>query len=264
MLDHTDAEGIALRAALTEAGHDPSQIVSLARNPSSVLGYLEVHIEQGPVLLEQGLPLGVVSAINGSCRYALSLEGTASHAGTTPMSLRRDAAACAAEIVLMVERRCSRSAGLVGTVGQLNVPRGSVNVIAGSCDLSLDIRAPDDHTRDHAVTDVLHEIDSICQRRDIDVTITKLMQAAAAPCAAGLTRHLSSALTEHGIPVFSLPSGAGHDAMMMARVTDIAMLFVRCGNGGISHNPLETMTADDAEIAAAVVQRFLLNLADQN
>ena len=257
LLDALDADGVSLRAALEAAGHDPAAIPAIARARAGLLGFVEVHIEQGPVLLERGLPLGVVSAIAGSSRYLVELSGAAGHAGTTPMHLRRDAAAAAAEIVLLVERRCSGQGALVGTVGQLEVPGGSVNVIPGACRLSLDIRAGDDALRLGAVDDILAGVKTICARRGIEHRLCKLLEVDAVPCAPRLMDALGGAIERAGLARFDLPSGAGHDAMRMAQLTDVAMLFVRCGNGGISHNPLETMSADDAEIAARVLLDFL-------
>jgi allantoate deiminase/N-carbamoyl-L-amino-acid hydrolase len=249
-----------MRAALQGAGHDPADIAAIVRDPATLLGFVEVHIEQGPVLLDRGLPLGVVTAIAGSSRYLVELDGVASHAGTTPMGMRKDAAAAAAEIVLLVERRCSAAETLVGTVGQLEVPGGSVNVVPGRCKLSLDIRAADDAVRRAAVDDVLAEISAICERRQVGLRVLKLLEAEAAPCAPRLMDQLGAAVERAGLPRFELPSGAGHDAMQMAAITDVAMLFTRCGNGGISHNPLETMTADDAEVAGQVLLDFLRHL----
>jgi hydantoinase/carbamoylase family amidase len=260
LLDQQDADSITMREALQSAGHDPANIAAIARDPATLLGFVEVHIEQGPVLLERGLPLGVVTAIAGSSRYLLELDGVASHAGTTPMGMRKDAAAAAAEIVLLVERRCSEAPSLVGTVGQLDVPGGSVNVVPGRCRLSLDIRAADDAVRLAAVDDVLAEINAICERRQVGLRVSKLLEAEAAPCAPRLMDRLGAAVERAGLPRFDLPSGAGHDAMQMAAITDVAMLFTRCGNGGISHNPLETMTADDAEIAGQVLLDFLRHI----
>ncbi|MBQ5947149.1 allantoate amidohydrolase [Massilia sp. ST3] len=261
LLEQEDADGVSMRAALAAAGHDLAAIPAIARDPASLLGFVEVHIEQGPVLLERGLPLGVVTAIAGSSRYLVELAGVASHAGTTPMGMRRDAAAAAAEIVLLVEQRCAGRGALVGTVGQLEVPAGSVNVVPGACRLSLDIRAPDDAQRLAAVDDILAGISAICARRGIEERLWKLVEAEAVPCAPRLMDGLGEALVRAGLPRFDLPSGAGHDAMRMAQVTEVAMLFTRCGNGGISHNPLETMTADDAEIAGQVLLDFLRRLA---
>ncbi|QJD94171.1 allantoate amidohydrolase [Duganella dendranthematis] len=262
LLDQTDADGVSMRDALLAAGHDVARIPDIARNPSDLLGFVEVHIEQGPVLLERDLPLGVVTAIAGSSRYLLELTGLASHAGTTPMNMRKDAAAAAAEIVLLVEQRCAQAPSLVGTVGQLQVPNGSVNVIPGACKLSLDIRAADDAVRLAAVKDVMDGIAAICARRQIEFTLQPLLNASAAPCAPRLMQQFGDAIERAGLPRFDLLSGAGHDAMAMAAITDVAMLFTRCGNGGISHNPLETMTADDADIAARVLLDFLRSYRD--
>ena len=257
LLDKADADGVTMRQALTDAGHDPAAIPSIARDPAQLLGFVEVHIEQGPVLLEQGLAAGVVTAIAGSSRYLVELTGLASHAGTTPMNMRRDAAAAAAEIVLMVEQRCGKAPSLVGTVGQLEVPSGSVNVIPGHCKLSLDIRAADDVVRLAAVKDILDSIGAICAKRQVEAKVEQIVSASAAPCAPWLMDQLGAAVKRAGLPRYDLASGAGHDAMAMAKITDVAMLFTRCGNGGISHNRLETMTADDAELAAQVMLDFL-------
>jgi allantoate deiminase/N-carbamoyl-L-amino-acid hydrolase len=259
LLDKTDDDGITMRAALQDAGHEVDDLAALARDPADLLGFVEVHIEQGPVLLERGLPVGIVNSIAGSCRYLIELTGVASHAGTTPMQMRKDAAAAAAEIILFVEKRCATAPSLVGTVGQLDVPGGSVNVIPGLCRLSLDVRAADDATRDAAVADILREIDAICSRRDIECKRDLTMAAPAVPCAPRLMDQLSASARRAGVAPFELSSGAGHDAMKIAAITDVAMLFTRCGNGGISHNPLETMTADDAEISAQILLDFLRN-----
>lgn len=257
LLEQRDVEGVTMRDAITAAGFDPARIPQIARRREDLLGFVEVHIEQGPVLLERGLALGVVTAIAGSSRFLVELTGVASHAGTTPMTMRRDAAAAAAEIVLLVERRCGGSESLVGTVGQLEVPGGSVNVIPGRCALSLDIRAASDVVRLAAVKDVLDGIGEIAARRGVDASVRQIVSANAAPCAPWLMDQLGEAVQRSGLPRFDLLSGAGHDAMAMAAITEVAMLFTRCGNGGISHNPLETMTADDAEIAGQVLLDFL-------
>ncbi|MFC5475881.1 allantoate amidohydrolase [Paraherbaspirillum soli] len=259
LLNNTDRDGITMREALQSAGHDVAAIPAIARNPADLLGYVEVHIEQGPVLLQRDLPAGIVTSIAGSCRYMVQLKGVASHSGTTPMAMRKDAAVAAAEILLYVEQRCAQDqrASLVGTVGQLQVPNGSTNVIPGACIFSLDIRAADDAVRDAAVFDVLQHIESVCQRRCIEASVEKMVSAPAAPCAPWLMEQLAAAAERAGVQPFKLTSGAGHDAMTIAKITDVAMLFTRCGNGGISHNPLETMTADDAEVSAQILLDFL-------
>jgi OHCU decarboxylase len=265
LLDITDKDGVSMRAAITQAGHDVNAIPQIARNPADILGYVEVHIEQGPVLLQHDLPVGIVTSIAGSSRYQVELRGVASHSGTTPMSMRKDAAAAAAEIILYVEQRCAQDqhASLVGTVGQLQVPNGSTNVIPGRCVFSLDIRAAVDAIRDAAVADILQHIASVCTRRNIDYKAEQTVAAPAAPCAPWLMKQLSAATERAGVRPFQLASGAGHDAMTIAKMTDVAMLFTRCGNGGISHNPLETMTADDAEVSAQILLDFLRNFKEQ-
>jgi len=261
LLDLRDRDGQLLRDVLTDADHDVNAIADIARDPSDLLGFVEVHIEQGPVLLERGLPVGVVTSIAGSKRYLVELKGVASHAGTTPMPMRKDAAAAAAEIILYVEQRCAQDqdSALVGTVGQLQVPNGSTNVIPGACTLSLDIRAANNAARDAAVDDILAHIEKVCEKRHITCQVEQTVAADCAPCAPRLMAQLAAAVERNGIPAFHLASGAGHDAMLMARVTDVAMLFTRCGNGGISHNPLETMTDDDADLSARILLSFLRN-----
>lgn len=259
LLHRTDAAGVTLAEALRGAGHDPAQIPALARDPAQLLGFLEVHIEQGPVLLEERLALGVVTAIAGSRRMRVTVGGQAGHAGTVPMAHRRDAAAGAAEMVLAVERLCSGSAGLVGTVGRLEVPDGAVNVVPGRCELSIDIRAPSDALRDAAVEAVLAELAAIAARRGLRVAHEEIVRADATPCAPALQQRLDAAIRAVTGAAHSrhLPSGAGHDAMMMANLTAVGMLFVRCGAGGVSHSPDETLSAEDAALAAAAFAHFL-------
>lgn len=260
LLQHRDAGGQSVADVIHKAGFDPEAIPSLGRRPKDLLGYLEVHIEQGPVLLQEGLPVGIVTSIAGTVRYGVTVTGMAGHAGTVPMLGRRDAAAAAAEIVLYVERRCATAPTLVGTVGRLNVPGGAINVIPGRCDFSLDIRAADDATRDAAAADVLAEIERIAKRRKVTVEIKEIQRGPAVPCSQDLQAQLAAAVERAGILPRYLPSGAGHDAVSFSGVTDIAMLFVRCGNGGISHSPLETITAADADIATRILLDVLENL----
>ncbi len=258
LLPGCDAHGVSLAQALRDAGHDPAEIGRAATDPQRLLHYFEIHIEQGPVLLDLQAPVGVVTAIAGSVRRRLRLSGQAGHAGTTPMRLRRDAACAAAEITLMVESRCSQAPGLVGTVGQLEVPGGSVNVIPGNCVLSLDIRAEQDSVRDAALADIDAQIARICARRGIAVESVELLRAAAAGCDPAQRAAWAEAIAAQGLPVHQLVSGAGHDAMMMAQLAPVSMLFVRCGNGGISHNPLEIVSSEDVAAAYACAWHFLL------
>ncbi len=252
VLGSLDAQGISVRAAMAAAGHDAAAIGAIARDPAQLLGFVEVHIEQGPVLLDAGKPVGVVTGIAGSIRRLLTVRGLSGHAGTVPMASRHDAVAAAAEIVLAVERRCSGEPGLVGTVGKLDVPGGAVNVIPGRCELSIDIRSGSDPLRATAA------LARIAERRGVVVERRTVLEAPSVPCAAALQDAWGASIERvTGRAALRLPSGAGHDAMMMASVTDIGMLFVRCGNGGISHHPAETASAADAAIAARVFQDFL-------
>jgi len=260
-LDAVDDDGVSMRDAMRAAGLPATEaaIHALKRDPARIAGFIEVHIEQGPVLLERGLPLGVVTSIAGSVRMTASVLGQASHAGTTPMTMRRDAAAAAAEMTLAIESRCGQAPSLVGTVGLLSVPSGATNVVPGRCDFSIDIRAGDDQTRDEAVVDVLRVCEAIAQRRGVSMTFARTVAVPCAPCAPPLMDLLAESLERAGIGHFRLPSGAGHDAMMLARITDACMLFVRCGNGGISHNPLETVAVEDVDLAGLVFLDFLRN-----
>jgi allantoate deiminase/N-carbamoyl-L-amino-acid hydrolase len=257
-LDSIDAQGVTLRQALAAANRDVAAIGAAAHDPKQVACFVEVHIEQGPVLLDAGLAVGVVSSIAGSRRSIVTVNGASGHAGTVPMGLRRDAAAAAAEMVLAVERRCSAEPGLVGTVGRLDVPGGAINVIAGRCEFSIDIRSGSDELRDAAHRDIGAEIQRIAQRRGVAVEQAEVLEAASVPCNPRLQDAWAASVQRvTGRPALRLPSGAGHDAMMMASLTGIGMLFVRCGNGGISHHPDETLSAADADVAARVFEDFL-------
>ena len=264
LLERRDADGITLAAAMAAAGLDPAGIPALARRREELVGYLEVHIEQGPVLLDEGLPVGIVSAIAGTVRCMVTITGTAGHAGTVPMARRHDAAAAAAELVLYVEQRCARAPTLVGTVGQLAVPNGAINIIPGRCELSLDVRAADDSTRDAAVFDVMTEIGRIAAKRGVIIESKEVQRTAAVDCSPRLQSLLADAVTRAGAKPRYLPSGAGHDAMMFDGITDTAMLFVRCGNGGVSHSPREIITAEDADVAARVILDTVLRLAEKS
>ena len=262
-LDMVDAQGVSLRQALSEAGlaTEAPAINSLARDPKRYLGFVEVHIEQGPVLNHKGLPLGVVTAINGSLRYRLRLRGQASHAGTTPMDQRRDAACAAAEIILATETRARAAPGLVGTVGMLQVPQGSINTVPGLCELSLDLRAPNNEDRDALARDVLATVASVCQARDVQFSVEEVLRASAAPCDARLQGLWAKSVAGLGLPVEYLPSGAGHDAMKLHERLPQAMLFVRGENHGISHNPLESTTREDMQLAVAAFRGFCHQLS---
>ncbi|HMN22059.1 MAG TPA: 2-oxo-4-hydroxy-4-carboxy-5-ureidoimidazoline decarboxylase [Ottowia sp.] len=260
-LDQKDADGITMREAMQHAGLDIAAIPALRRNAADYLGHIEVHIEQGPVINEMNLPLAVVTSINGSARYQGAYVGQASHAGTTPMGTRRDAACATAELALYLEQRAAQDGDSVGTMGMLQVPSGSVNVVPGRCEFSLDIRAPHDAQRDAVVADVLAAAQEIAQRRGVRVSTVEAMRASAAPSDPALQKRWEDAVAALGLPVHRMPSGAGHDAMKLHEIMPQAMLFVRGENAGISHNPLESSTADDLELAVRAMQHVLDGLA---
>jgi N-carbamoyl-L-amino-acid hydrolase len=258
-LDQQDENGITMRQAMKKAGLKPEDIPKLTRQVSDYLGFVEVHIEQGPVLNEHDIPLGVVTSINGSVRFVGEVMGMASHAGTTPMDRRSDAAAAVAEIVLFAEQRAAKDKTSVATVGMLHVPNGSINVVPGKCQFSLDLRAPTNAQRDALMKDVLRAIELICERRGVRYTLEETMRANAAPSASEWQAKWEAAVKALGVPLLHLPSGAGHDAMKLHEVMPQAMLFVRGQNAGISHNPLESTTSDDMQLAIDAFMHLLHN-----
>ncbi|MDZ7590776.1 MAG: 2-oxo-4-hydroxy-4-carboxy-5-ureidoimidazoline decarboxylase [Rubrivivax sp.] len=262
-LDQLDADGLSMRDAMRAAGLPANMeaIQALRRDAARYLGFVEVHIEQGPVLNELDLPLGVVTSINGSVRYLGEVVGQASHAGTTPMDRRRDAACAVAELALFLEKRAGAVPDVVGTVGLLEVPGGSINVVPGRCRFSLDLRATTNAARDALAADVVQELQRICAERGLASTLERTLAADAAPSAPAWQQRWEAAVSSLGLPVFTMPSGAGHDAMKLHEVMPQAMLFMRGGNAGISHNPLETITADDTELCVAAFTRLLEDLA---
>ena len=262
-LDQKDADGISMRDAMAHAGLNIDNIPLIKRDESKYLGFVEVHVEQGPVLNALDIPLGIVTSINGNVRYLCEITGLASHAGTTPMATRRDAATAAAEIVLYVEKRAAQDADSVGTVGMLNVPNGSINVVPGRCLFSLDLRAPLDAQRDALVSDVLAAVNEICQRRGVTVTTELTERAAAAPSADAWQQRWEAAVRSLGVPLHRMPSGAGHDAMKLHKIMPQAMLFVRGQNSGISHNPLESTTNDDIQLCIEAFTHLLDQLATE-
>ena len=262
-LEQADADGVTMRQAIEHAGLCVADIPKLARDVQRYLGFVEVHIEQGPVLDELDLPLGVVTSINGSVRFQGEVIGMASHAGTTPMDRRRDAATAVAELALYVEKRAAVIPHLVGTIGMLQVPNGSINVVPGRCQFSLDIRATTNEVRDACANDVLAELKRITGQRGLHFKIEETMRAAAAPSAPAWQARWERAVDAVGLPVYRMPSGAGHDAMKLHEVMPQAMLFMRGGNSGISHNPLESISNDDTQLCVQAFQHLLNQLAEE-
>ena len=262
-LDKADANGVTMRQAINDFGGDAEKWRVLDRRngaPNSehgeVIAFVESHIEQGPVLLNEGLAVGVVTAIAGATRLRINVTGLAGHAGTVPMGARQDALTAAAEMVLFVESYCTKNAGLVGTVGITSVKPGAVNVIPQDVEFTIDVRSSDDANRMNAVNALTEEFAIIAKRRNVVVATNVFFSSNAAACDATLQKQFENAIAAHGIAPRYLPSGAGHDAMVFPAVAPTAMLFVRCGNNGISHHPDETMTAEDADIATSVLLHF--------
>ncbi|MGY3491582.1 allantoate amidohydrolase [Bradyrhizobium sp. USDA 4502] len=259
LLNTRDRTGTSMRDALLQFGLDPDHIGKAARARRELLGYVELHIEQGPVLEEKALPVGVVSAISGATRLAASLTGVAGHAGTVPMKLRRDALAGAAECIVAIEQFCrSDEQGLVGTVGYVNAMPGATNVIPGKVSFTMDIRSQNDMHRKRAVADIVRQIEAIAKRRDLALQIDVTHENRSVPCAPWLKSQIAEAVAAEGYAAFELPSGAGHDGMAMVDVADIGMIFLRC-RGGISHNPAEHVELADADIGARVLLRVVEN-----
>jgi allantoate deiminase len=254
-----DSAGISMRDALTKFGLDPDHIGAAARARRELLGYVELHIEQGPLLEALNLPVGVVTAISGATRLAASLTGMAGHAGTVPMQLRRDALAGAAECIVAIEELCrTDQGGLVGTVGYIHAMPGATNVIPGQVSFTIDLRAPTDAHRRLALTDIVRRIEAIAGRRNLLLQLDVTHENRTVPCAPWLRQQLADAVAAEGYPVFELPSGAGHDGMAMIDIADVAMLFVRC-RGGISHHPDEHVELADADAGARVLLRLIEN-----
>ena len=259
VLEAKDAQGKTMADALREFGLEPAAIPKLARRKGDVLAYAELHIEQGPVLESEGLPVGVVTAINGFSRLRVTLRGAAGHAGTVPMSLRRDALAGAAECALAVERMAKSHPELVGTVGRFEAKPGAINVIPGEVMFTVDVRAPADPLREDAVAKVRAEIERICRDRQLTPHVESLQDFGVTACAPRLIAQMERAVASQGFRVRRLPSGAGHDGMALGAITEICMLFVRC-KGGISHNPLESITREDAAAGVRVLMNFIETL----
>jgi len=259
----TDADGITVAEAIRTFGGDPDRLAESRRSGDDLLGYCEVHIEQGPVLEARNLPVGVVSTIAGQSRVAVSFTGVAGHAGTVPMDLRQDALCAAAELVLAAEALARDTSGLVATVGQLDVRPGASNVIPSLAALSLDVRHQDDACREQALEQLRQRAEQIADARRLVLSWRLAQETRALACDPALTERLGQAVQALGYPLLSLPSGAGHDGVAISALTPIAMLFVRC-KGGISHNPAESVDTANVGVAIDVLGRFLLGLRTED
>jgi allantoate deiminase len=256
-LERRDEAGVSMRDALLEFGGDPSALPSARRD---VAAYVEVHIEQGPVLEARGVPVGVVGAIAGQTRARVEFRGAAGHAGTVPMELRRDALVAAAEWIVAVEGAAVD--GLVATVGEVVVSPGAGNVIPGRVELSLDVRHPDDRLREQACRVLRDRAATIASARGIDVGWSQVQSTPTVTCDPVLTASLAASVGAAGYSALRLVSGAGHDAAMISCVAPVAMLFVRCA-GGVSHAPAESVSVEDVAVAIDVMDRFLASVLDR-
>ena len=261
-LTRRDDDGVTLEEAIRDFGGDPAALDGAGRDPGSLVGYAELHIEQGPVLEELGLPVGIVSGIAGQTRAALRFSGRPGHAGTVPMELRRDALAAAAQMVGEVEAVARHTPGLVATVGDVAVSPGVANVIPGQADLTLDVRHPEDADRHWAVALLRRRAEEIASARGVGSDWDTLHEQAAVRCDPGLTGRMWQAVEDAGVEPHALPSGAGHDAATMAGITPVTMLFVRCA-GGVSHHPDESVSEADVGVGVDALTRFVELVAER-
>lgn len=258
LLERTDPTGRSMRDAIRHFGLDPNRIPD-AQVPPNAVGYLEFHIEQGPVLENLNLPLGVVDVISGQSRAELTFDGSAGHAGTTPMKMRRDALACAAAWIAEVEREALTTSGLVATVGKITVEPGAGNVVPGRAVVSLDVRHPADRMREAAVERLAKAAEEIATRRGLKLTWEPRLDQPSVAMDPAVAAMLDRALQQSGAPPHRMSSGAGHDAMVIAGKMPAGMLFLRC-EGGISHHPAENVREDDVAAALDAGLKFLSEL----
>ncbi len=256
----TDRNGITLSAAFAESGFDIEAVADAALDSSNLLGYWELHIEQGPVLEDLNLPVGVVTGIAGARRFELIVTGQAGHAGTVPMDLRQDALVAAAEVIQAIETLAVENK-IVATVGRISAKPGGVNVIPGEVRFSLDVRSENDQLRDRVIVMIEDQMKAVCERRGLRYQIEETHAAAAVRCDEGFMNIFSTAIKACGYDVHRLVSGAGHDAMALASVCKVAMLFMRCKKG-ISHHPDESVTVADTAVSLTVLKQALFALVE--
>ncbi len=262
-LNERDPEGISRREALVAFGCDPQRIAGEARPPENIVGYVEVHIEQGPVLESENRPVGVVTAISGASRGEIRILGESAHAGATPMPLRRDGLAAAAVMISAIESRARTAPDLVATVGRLEIAHPAVNTVPGAVSFTLDVRSPDDAVRKAAVRDIIENVAEIARSRSVQAAVEVTYEAPSSRCDPALSDALAASMERLGLAARRLPSGAGHDAMAFSGRIPFAMLFVRC-RGGVSHNPAEYAAPEDIDIGARVLLDFVEQLAPVN
>ncbi|SNB51145.1 allantoate deiminase [Arboricoccus pini] len=263
VLDLVDSQGVPIAEALARFGGAPERFRDAARQPGEILAYIEAHIEQGPILQAEGLPVGIVTAIAGASRLVFTVNGDAAHAGTVPMAMRRDALTASAAMILEIEAIARETPDLVATVGQAQVLPGAVNTVPGLVRFSLDVRSARDAIRNEARLRIEEACRAIADARGVRLGVQVTHEAPAAPCAPWLQDMLAATVEQLGVRPFRLPSGAGHDGMAISAIAPIAMLFVRCKNG-ISHHPAESMTVADAELATLALQDVIIRFKDHH
>ncbi len=261
-LESEDRDGVSIAEAMRASGLDPERIGEAARAAGSVHSYVELHIEQGGILESRALPVGIVTGIAGPMWLRLTLTGEAAHAGTTPMDLRRDALAAAAAVMSRIEREATRTGTSVGTVGQLDLSPGGINIVPGRVSFSLDLRDIDEEIRNDVEARIMHEAMLLCEKRGVSLETRTLQRLPPAPCSKLVREAARAACKELGYEAFELASGAGHDGMHLTELCPIGMIFVR-SKSGISHNPAEYSSKEDCAAGAAVLYRTLLGLAGE-
>jgi allantoate deiminase len=259
-LQRRDASDISMADAIKLFGGDPAKIKSARLNPKNLLGYVEAHIEQGPVLESKNLAVGIVTAIAGQTRARVRFTGRAGHAGTTPMSLRKDALCAAAKFILSAESLARKTPGAVATVGELSVQPGASNVIPGEVGLTLDVRHGSDAVRKSVHVGLKRIAAQIARRRKLRLAVEVVHEVAAVNCSSELSQLLGQSVARRQLKIVRLPSGAGHDAAIMGKIAPAAMLFIRCKNG-VSHDPAESVKTQDVKVAFDVMNDFLQSLA---
>jgi allantoate deiminase len=262
-LKRRDVDGISVADALKNFGCNSAELKLARMNPQKLLGYVEAHIEQGPVLEKENLAVGIVTGIAGQSRFRVSFIGQAGHAGTVPMKLRKDALCAAAEFVLAVESLAQKTKGLVATIGEIGAEPGASNVIPGQARLTLDLRHASDSIRRRATHGLKQTAVKIAGRRRLKVILEDVHEAAAIVCSKKLSAQLALSVKRYQKRILELPSGAGHDAAVMAKITPVAMLFIQC-KGGVSHHPDESARVEDIQVALDVLNDFLLRLAKKH
>lgn len=260
-LQAADKQGVTIAEAMRQSGLDPETIGQAARPKGSIKAYVELHIEQGKILESNNLSVGIVTGIAGPLWLKFILEGEAGHAGTTPMNMRRDALAAAAQIMQVIEREAGKTGSTVGTIGQLQLFPGGINIIPGRVEFSLDLRDIDEQVRDRVEQQILEQSSVLCQERGIKLTIETLQRIAPVPCSDLVQDAAKVASQTVGLEIFSLPSGAGHDGMQLAGLCPMGMIFIR-SKDGISHNPAEWSSQDDCADGANVLFHTVLKLAN--